>query len=376
MNGANVTSPPRTTILYVDDSEAARKHFERTFGDDYPVLPASNAHAALTLLRGMGNRIGIVIATDDLQDSSGGDLLRQVAEDFPHTVRILATDRSNGEMSLNALNSGDVFRIIEDPMDSAPFASALRHATAQLQERHARHERLQAIEETMTFLTHELNTPLAAILNFARGMQRRLTDVSVSPQQQAEIWKASLEVDENVRYCIALLSSFDETIKGISAPHTISTGCTAHQLITSMLDHQPLTPAERNMIRIELEEDFPVSVLPNCISLVLSSLLGSTLRSLRNTSAPSVCFTVTAGDHPHIRIANNGSGISPEVLDRLMLDSVTTHADSGETERSLAFCKRVMQVFGGEMMIRSVQGVYTTFTLYFPPAKSSGAVSY
>ncbi len=374
MNETSINFAPRTTILYVDDAEMERKKFERAFGGDYAVLPASDAQAAMDLLRGMGDRIGIVIANEHAPDLSGRNLLRQVAAEFPHIIRILAAKNSKSEALLNVVNSGEVFRIIESPLDSIHAADTLRQATHQLQSRHARHQRLQAIEETMTFLTYELNTPLAAILNFARGMQRRLTDVSVSPQQQAEIWKASLAVDENVRYCIALLSSFTEMMNAASTPSVLSSASTAHHLIMSLLDNHPLTHDQRNMIQVDVEEDFPVSALPNCVSMVLSSLLSNTLRSLKDTPAPSINFTVTAGDHPHIRIANNGPGMAPEVLDRLTLDAVATHADSSEAERALAFCKSIMQVFGGEMMIRSVQGVYTTITLYFPPAKPKGVL--
>ncbi|HEY5993749.1 MAG TPA: hybrid sensor histidine kinase/response regulator [Gallionellaceae bacterium] len=376
MNGTRSNHAPRIAILYVDDAETERMHFAHVFGEDYSVLPASGAQDAIALLRGMSDRVGIVIADATLPGLNGSDLLRQVGEEFPHVIRILATGNSDSEALRNAVNSGEIFRIIEKPMNSALVAHALRQATARLHARDSRHQRLQAIEETMTFLTHELNTPLAAILNFARGMQRRLTDVSVSPQQQAEIWKASLAVDENVRLCIALLSSFDETIKAVATQPGLPAKITAHQLLTSLLDTHPLTRAQRGMIRIELEEDFPITALPNCISLVLSSLLNSTLRALKDTSAPSISLTVTAGDHPHIRIANNGPGLSPSVLDRLMLDSVATHADADDAERGLAFCKRIMQVFGGELMIRSVQGVYTTITLYFPAASPRGALPY
>ncbi len=376
MNEVAEGSSPRAAILYVDDAEMARKYFERTFGEDYSVLPAADAHAAIALLRGMSNRIGIVIADHDIPDRNGIDLLRQVAEEFPHVVRILATKQANSESLREAVDSGKVFRILEKPLDSVMAADTLRLATGQLQARNARQQRLQAVDEAIAFLTHELNTPLAAILNFARGMQRRLTDVSVSPQQQAEVWKASVAVDDNARYCIAMLSSFAETVKGVRARSVQPAENTAHQLLASMLDTYPLTLAQRGMIRIELEEDFPVTALPNCVSLVLSSLLGYTLRTLKDSPKPSISFTVTAGDHPHIRIADNGPGIPPDVLDKLMMDPVATRAEDGGPDRGLVFCKRIMQVFGGEMMIRSVQGVYTTITLYFPPVKTRGSFPY
>jgi len=373
MNDIAEDTADHAAILYVDDAEVARRYFERTFGEDYAILPAADAHAAIALLRGMSNRIGIVIADEDMPGRSGVDLLRQVAEEFPHVVRILATERADSESMRDAANSGGGFCILEKPLDSATAANALRTATGQLQLRNARQQRLQAIDEAIAFLTHELNTPLAAILNFARGMQRRLTDVSVSPQQQAEIWKASVAVDDNARYCLALVSSFAEAVKAVRTPPDQRTENTAHQVVVSMLDTYPLTHAQRCMIRVELEEDFPVTALPNCVSLALSALLGYALCALKDSPTPSICFTVAAGDHPHICIADNGPGIPPDVLDRLMIDPVATRADDGKANQALFFCKRIMEVFGGEMTICSAQGIGTTITLYFPPAKASRA---
>jgi two-component system response regulator PhcR len=366
----NLEHPTATgivTILYVDDEAMTRKYFHRSFGADYEVLTAPDADSAIGILRDKNSQVGIVVTDYRMPGRDGGDLLRQIALEFPHTVRILVTAYADREVLLDTVNAGEVFRILEKPLDLGEIKNALRLASELSRERCARLQRLGAIDETLSFLAHELNTPLAAIINFSRGVRHRVADTSVSPLQQAEIGNAALAMDDNARYCLSLLSSFVESVQCAGASSARQAGSTAKQVILSLLDAYPLTAAQWASIRIDIREDFRIAALPNCVALVLSSLLNNALRALQDQPAPSICFTVLVEGNPQIRIADNGPGIPPEILDRLMVDPVTTHADAGGKGWGMIFCKRIMQSFGGGILVHSAAG--TTVTLNFPDMK-------
>lgn len=345
-------------ILYVDDEDMAGKYFARAFGTDYSVLTASGADAAIDIL--LGRRVDILVTDYRMPGRDGGDLLRQTARDFPQAVRILVTAFADRDVLLDAVNSGEIFRILEKPLDFDEVRKALRLADELSRERRARHQRLKAIDETLAFLGHELNTPLATIINFARGIARRTS--------QPEVAKALKAIDDNAGYCLTLLSTFSESIQGAGSV-THEAYSTARQLISSLLDTYPLNPAQRALVRTEILEDFPVMVLPNCVLLVLSSLLGNALRAIKGEPSPMICFTVLVEDSPKIRIVDNGSGISPDILERLMRDPVTTHADEGGKGWGMIFCNRIMQSFGGSIQICSEPGTHTAVTLNFPAIK-------
>ncbi len=355
-------------VLYVDDEEMARKYFERTFAEQYTVLTAADADAAMKIVEDPEAHVGIVVSDYRMPGRSGGDLLRQIAGEFPGVIRILVTAYADREVLLDTVNTGEVFRILEKPLDYDELGRALRLASDLLRTRNTRLQRLQAIDETLSFLAHELNTPLAAILNFARGMQDRLAEPGISPLQQSEVRKASLSVGDNARYCMDLLSSFVDTVRSAEAGPPLGAAVSARELVQSFLDSYPLTPAQRTMIHAELAGDFSISALPNCVSLVLSSLLNNSLRALKDHPAPAITLTVSGGESPSIRIADNGPGIPPDVLHRLTVDPITTHSDSGGSGWGLVFCKRIMQAFGGSVIIRSEPGKFTAITLIFPPA--------
>lgn len=363
-----VTSPPAAdVVLYVDDEEMARKYFERTFSGQYRVLTAADADTALGIVQDPETHVGIVVSDYRMPGRSGGDLLRQIADRFPHIIRLLVTAYADREVLLDTVNTGEVFRILEKPLDYIEVGKALRLASEALRTRNARRQRLQAIDETLSFLAHELNTPLATILNFARGLQDRLKGSFIPPQQQTEMLSAAGSVADNARYCLTLLSSFVETVRNTDSRLPDQRVSSAHELVRSFLDTYPLTSGQRSMIRVDVAGDFTISALPDCVSLVLSSLLSNSLRAVADSGSPAIRFTVAGGAQPSISVTDNGPGIPPEILGRLTIDPVTTYPDSGGTGWGLIFCKRIMQAFGGTIAIRSEPGAGATVVLNFPP---------
>ncbi len=352
-------------ILYVDDEELALKYFARTVGNDYPVLTASGADAAIEILQ--RQPVGIVVTDYRMPGRNGGDLLRQIEREYPYVVRILVTAYAERDVLLSTVNSGEIFRILEKPLDQEELRQALRQAIILSKARREKQQKLLAINETLAFLSHELNTPLAAIGNFAKGIRRRTEDPQVSSRQQAEIARAADAVDDNVRYCLSLLASFVESVQ--SADEMLSHHGTAAQMIASLFDTYPLTAEQRAAIRVNIAQDFPITALPNCVALVLSSISSNALRALQDSPDPMLSFTVQIMDNPQICIADNGPGIPPEIMQRLLHDPVTTHADSGGKGWGMIFCKRVMQAFGGDIEVHS--GAGTTVTLNFPAINRS-----
>ncbi|MDQ0142241.1 hybrid sensor histidine kinase/response regulator [Cupriavidus necator] len=356
-------------VLYVDDEDMARKYFARAVGSEYEVLLAAGADEAMATLRAEGARIAILVTDFRMPGRDGGDLLREVAQAYPQIVRILVTAYADKDMLLQTVNSGEVFRILEKPLSVSDVRQVLHLAGDRHLERALRQHRLMAIDETLAFLAHELNTPLAAIANFARGIESRV-QADYNEQRQGEIGQAAGAMYDNAQYCLAVLSSFLQSVRNSAAGKTPraepGTEVSAGALVASLLDTYPFAGAQRQWIEVEMQGDFPVQTLPNCVALVLSSVMSNALRALAGVDKPSLRFVVTTEPNQEIRICDNGPGIPPEVMERLLVDPVTTHAGAGGNGLGMIFCNRVMQSFGGGIRIASQPGAGTTVTLDFP----------
>jgi len=349
-------------ILYVDDEEMAQKYFLRSVGGEFDVLTASGADEAVEMLRDKSLCIGILVTDYRMPGRDGGDLLCQIEREFPHVIRILVTAYADREILLHTVNSGEVFRILEKPLNVSEVKNTLRQAYALSWERTTRQQRLIAMNETLNFLAHELNTPLASIANFSQGMQSRIADANLSQSLMPDIYKAALAINDNAQYCLSLLLSFVNSIHRINPRINCHSEMTAHQMVLSLLDSYPLTPEQHAAIHVDIQQDFKVTALPNCVALVLSSILSNALRALKGHSSPQVIFSILADDCPQIRIGNNGPCIPPEILAHLMETPFTTHADSGGKGWGMVFCRRVMHSFGGNIVISSTPESGTVIT--------------
>lgn len=356
-------------ILYVDDEEMAQKYFLKSVGSEFDVLVASGADEAVEMLREKSLRIGILVTDYRMPGRDGGDLLCQVEREFPYVIRILVTAYADREVLLHTVNSGEVFRILEKPLNVDQVKNTLREAYAMSLERAIRQQRLMAMNETLNFLAHELNTPLASIVNFSKGMQRRIHSNDNLQQATLEIHQAALAIHDNAQYCLSLLLSFVNSIHSINPKINVHHETSAHQLVLALLDSYPLTPEQHAVIHVDIHHDFKVTALPNCVALVLSSILSNALRALKGVRSPKVVFGIMVHESPQIKISNNGPCIPPDIVARLMEAPLTTHADTGGKGWGMVFCRRVMHAFGGDVSISSAPESGTTVTLKFPARK-------
>jgi two-component system, response regulator PhcR len=125
MNDIRETPP---TLLYVDDEELACKYFARAVGADYEVLIARSTDEAIAILRKDSDRIAVLVTDYRIPGRDGGDLLRQVALEYPQIVRILVTAYADIGVLQQMVDKGEVFRILEKPLRLASVRETLRMA--------------------------------------------------------------------------------------------------------------------------------------------------------------------------------------------------------------------------------------------------------
>lgn len=349
-------------ILYVDDEDMACKYFQRAVQGEHPVLTAGSGEQALAILATPGNDVGVLVTDYRMPGLGGGALLRQASELYPHLVCILVTAYADKDVLMDSINGADVFRVLEKPLHLTDLRQALRQAVSRARDRQLRLANLEAVKEASTFLTHELQQPLTTLAELARRIERRA-------QPGGEIAPAAHQLQDTARYCLHVLTSFEKSIHvahSSIAARGLQGVRTAVQVVDALLDTYPLTNAQRNMLRLEVRENFPVTASPNSVSLVLSSVLGNALRALEDRGDGDIQIVVLVEGKPCIIIRDNGPGIPAEIFAQLSVDPATTHAASGGSGWGLIFCQRLMQSIGGGMLVESEPGLSSTVTIMFP----------
>lgn len=354
------------TILYVDDEELARKYFTLAAQVDYEVITAPDTITALAILKQSHEEIDIVVTDFRMPTHTGGELLQQLETDYPHLVRILLTAYADKEVLINTINRGDLFRVLEKPLNISELRTHLRLAAAVAIDRRAKREQLKTMTETLGFLSHELNTPLAALMNFSRGIQRRSTGDQITPAEISEIHQAATTMESNAVYGLSVIAMFVSSLRSAQQPLVDQSKRTASDLVLSMLDTLPLGHLTRQEVQVDIDEDFDVLNGIKLVPLVLSSVINNASRALKDTPAPKISISISRFK---ITVADNGPGIPESIKERLLKDPVTTHLDSGGTGMGLIFCQRIMLSIGGSISIESQHDLGTTVVLGFPERK-------
>lgn len=379
------------SILFVDDEASSRKWFELTFGDEFTVVTASGVSAALALLAARGQEFAVIVTDYRMPEQDGMNLLRTVQKDYRHLVRLLATAYAEKEVAIAAVNQGKVLRILEKPLDDAVTREALHEAVAlhraQAFERAMNESRAAALRETLGFLAHELNTPLATVRGFVSAVTARHQPagpgtppgtVQFLEDHPGQLLAALQTAERRALYCQSLVSTFVQSARD-AYPGAPTQTVSAAGLVSSLLDEFPFEGDERSWVESEPAADFMLPGRRDLLYLVLCTLTKNALLVLRGRTAPRLRIALgreapRPGDmaRPWIRFADNGPGIAPEVLARLTREPVTTRAESGGNGMGLMFCFRVMQSIGGAIEIESEFAYGAAVTLYFAPINRPG----
>ncbi|MGX5651268.1 ATP-binding protein [Hydrogenophaga borbori] len=369
-------------ILFVDDEAVSRQWFSRCFGDEFEISTAASVDEALAILTERGESFAALITDYRMPEQDGMKLLRFVRREHRHLVRLLVTAYAEKDVAIAAVNQGQVMRILEKPLEDEPTREALREALSlyrhQALERALNEGRAAALRETLGFLAHELNTPLATVRGSVAAVLERhrppepgdapgtVRFEGLGPQ---ELLAALQRAERRALYCQSLVATFVQSARDAypgAAPQTVS----AASLLGSLVDEYPFEDRERHWVSTELRQDFRLPGRRDLLYLVLCTLTKNAILALRDTAEPRLRIEVDCAPGPGaprawIRFIDNGPGIAPEVLARLTREPVTTRAATGGNGMGLMFCQRVMQAAGGAIRLQSALGHGTTVELAF-----------
>jgi two-component system response regulator PhcR len=237
--------------------------------------------------------------------------------------------------------------------------------------------RVSTLRETLGFLAHELNTPLATVRGCVASVAARHKPgppgehgvVQFEEDHPGDLLAALDRAERRALYCQSLVATFLQSARDAypgALPQTVS----AAGLLQALLAEFPFELEERSWVTTQVLGDFRLPGRRDLLYLVLCTLTKNALQALRGR--PDARLAITAGCEPGangargwIRFDDSGPGIPPDVLARLTREPVTTRASAGGNGMGLLFCQRVLQSAGGSVRVESTLGAGTTVLLSF-----------
>jgi DNA-binding NtrC family response regulator len=116
----------KPTLLFVDDEERIVRLLKIMFREQYDVHTAASAREALAILETVP--IDVIASDQRMPETTGIQLLAQVRERWPETIRLLLTGYSDLVAIIGAVNEGEVYRFLNKPWNQPELRAVIAEA--------------------------------------------------------------------------------------------------------------------------------------------------------------------------------------------------------------------------------------------------------
>ena len=103
----------------------------------------------------------------------------------------------------------------------------------------------------------------------------------------------------------------------------------------------------------------------NLMEQVLINLLVNAMEAVKDREHPRITLSASlqANKKVSMKIADNGTGISEELMDKIFVPFFSTKKSGSGI--GLSLCKQIMMLHKGTIQVHSIEGEGTAFTLIF-----------
>lgn len=224
--------------------------------------------------------------------------------------------------------------------------------------------KLNSLVELTTALAHEINQPLAAISNYAKGCIRRLENNSIDKQQITGINHHIVAQAERAGDILIRMRSLVKKAEINKAPININ-----ETLKESLTYIDPESMPEKFDIEFLLNESLPqISADKVQIQQVIINIVQNALEAtITNESSPPrlhIETTALNSDYVSIKISDNGGGISEQ--DRAKIFTPLYSTKPKGMGMGLSICWSIIEAHRGQLQVTNNSSEGATFQIILP----------
>ena len=239
--------------------------------------------------------------------------------------------------------------------------------TVQVRARREAEAAVRLRDEFLSSASHDLKTPLTAILGRAQLLRRQMAREGTAAQERLVEGVAAIQtVAEQMAAQIEELQ--DLAFLRIGRPLELGARPTDLTALVRAEVDQIRPQAPRHSIRVEAAEDLIAEVDPTRIARVASNLLGSAVKY--SPAGGEIAVTVTReADSAVLAVRDRGVGIPaadlPRIFERFHRGSNVAGQIAG-AGIGLAGARQIVGQHGGTITVESREGSGSTFTVRLP----------
>lgn len=224
---------------------------------------------------------------------------------------------------------------------------------ARAQEQLVRSQRLAAIGQLASSMSHELRNPLSVLRSSAYYLRSRLADADEKVRKHLDIIEQEISNSDKI---ITDLLDFSR-IKPPTLQRTY-----LNYIVEEALERVEIPPSVK-LVRDLAEGLPPIQADAFQLEQVVVNLLTNAVQAMPQGGVLTV-RTALREDSLVLEVSDTGCGIDPEHLERIFEPLFTTK--SRGIGLGLTICKTLVENHGGTITVESTPGRGTTFTITLP----------
>jgi two-component system, NtrC family, sensor kinase len=337
----------------------------------------------------MGHRSILSVPLLRENESIGAIVLRRI-EASPFSDKQVALLQTFADQAVIAIGNVRLFEQVQQrTRELAASLDNLRTA----QDRLVQTEKLASLGQLTAGIAHEIKNPLNFVNNFA-ALSAELTDelkdvlklAAVSDKIREEVDELTGMLKDNLQKVVQHGKRADSIVKNMLLHSRAGTGDHRPADINALVDESLNLAyhgarAERPNFNVTLQRDFDpaagmVELFPQEITRVFLNLVSNGFYAVTKRGNENVnsafdpvlrATTRNLGEAVEIRIRDNGSGIPPEVKDKMFNPFFTTKPAGEGTGLGLSMSHDIIvKQHGGTIDVDTEPGQFTEFRIVLP----------
>lgn len=385
-----VSERVRQLVLIVDDEAAMRDILNMHLQGSFDIITARNGQEGMEMA--LTHLPDLILSDIRMPVKTGFELCRDLratleTQDIPIVMLTATDDRS---MKLDCLRAGAT-DFLSKPCTAAELVLRVRNLTkmhrqqqelsaqkqrleqalSELQKKDAllvRQERLAALGRMSAGLIHEINNPLNYALQGIHLLKSQIP--SLPTESAAEFSEVLQDINDGVHRVTQIVAD----LRGFAS----SPKSRDHQptpllaLMDSVLKYLSPTGKQGSETRIEIPSALFILADRNQMIQVLTNLIKNAMDAMEaktyaDDESPRLIIRATLENGcVHLKLRDNGIGMSPEVREHIFEPFFTTKEVGEGMGLGLSICHSILSEHGALVDVQSSPGEFTEFTLVFP----------
>lgn len=322
----------------------------------------------------IGQRAHLFVALPENGEEVREALRRvQSGEDWRGPLRLQAASGGGIDLRLHArrVEHEGAVRYVCVLEDARREASLLRRLQAV--------QKMEALGTLVSGIAHRFNNILASIMGHAELIGMQAKEEPAITRRTEKI----LQSAENGKNFVAEMMAFSR--KSDSQQRRVDIGLVARSAARFI---ETATPRTLEVVAEVPDAQYEVLGISDDLHQVVVSLLTNAVQATEGVDSPRIELTVQAGqvrlqegEHApeapavSIRIADNGPGVPPELVERIFEPFFTTHNRADASGMGLAVAHGMVKRHGGRIELQPGGGPGAVFTIHLPRLESEEAVN-